>query len=290
MKKCLLIFAVIFSLACVPAASAQLQIDPIIDFPANPTIPIDVIQIPDLNLSPILTQTLTVHIEGSGEVVSSPEGLVCSSEGLSGDTTCTHDFPIGTVVALTATSIDGESFTSQFIEWEGDCSGSGACPLIMNNDREVTARFGALGIPVFALPAPDSQNTYFYHPTETPVKSPDPSLCQPVGIGASYYSEGINLNVGLPPFGEAVDVYLAIQPPDSEPLLLNADSTTLTPLSNGVVAWKTDSSYENIDELLFGNIPLTFLNSGTYQLYLMVTPTGSMSEYYLWRSYFVILE
>jgi len=281
MRKIILL-AVILSFCLVPVASGEPMITPPINFEP---IPIEDIFIPDL---PILTARLTVHIEGSGDVMSSPPGMDCSAGPEDLDETCTADFPLGTVIALTADPTDGEEFTSHFLEWAGDCSGSGACPLVMNGAREVTARFGALGEPVFALPVPSGQHSFGYHPVETPHKVPDPNLNKPIALGAGYFSDSLNLQVGLPPFGGDIDVYLAVQPPGSpEPLLINPDET-LTPVSSGLVAWKEDIGFMNIDEMLFGAIPPSVLTSGTYQLYIMVTPADSVSDFYLWQTYFYV--
>lgn len=279
MKKSI-VLAIVLSFCLVPVVSGEPLMTPSIEF--NP-VPIDDIFIPEL---PIFTAQLTVHIQGSGEVMSSPAGMDCSG-GLGGsEQTCTADFPLGTVIALTSDPIDGDEFTSHFLEWTGDCSGSGACPLVMNGDREVTAQFGALGEPVFALPLPSGENWFGYHPVETPYKVPDESLCKPLAIGAGYFSDNLNLQVGLPPFGGAVDIYIAVEAPGSPELSLIGPGDALTPLSSGVAAWKENVAFMNIDESLFGPISLSGLPAGTYRLYLMVTPTGSMSDFYLWQTYF----
>ena len=49
--------------------------------------------------------------------------------------TATYDW--GTVVNLTATADPGW----QFVEWTGDCTGSGACSVTMDGDKTVTATF-----------------------------------------------------------------------------------------------------------------------------------------------------
>ncbi len=279
MKQCMMVLAVLL-LAVSPVHADTSIFDPI-------PFPVEVIQVPDDIIFPLETYELTVHIQGSGNVESSPEGLDCTSDSLGDTETCTYQFVSGSAVALTATPVSGDNFTAQFGEWSGACSGSGACPLIMNDDKEVTAHFTALGTPVFALPVPSAQETFSYHPAEVPYKNPDPSLCKPFAIGASYFSDGITPQVGLPPFGGDVDVYLGVQMPDSpEILLVGADDATITPLSAGIIPWREDVSFQNLDVGLFGTIPPGSLTPGTYRLYLMVTPADSMDSFYLWQSYF----
>ncbi len=77
---------------------------------------------------------LIVAKEGVGDgTVSSGDGIGCGLD-------CTEVYPAGTTVALQAAARIG----SVFLEWSGDCSGSGACLLTLDGPRRVTAHFGAL--------------------------------------------------------------------------------------------------------------------------------------------------
>jgi len=234
--------------------------------------------------------TLTVTIHGSGAVVSSPLGIDCTHDVLSGDEVCTVEFAPGTPVALTATPIDGVTYTSSFIDWSGDCSGSGVCPLVMDSDKSVEANFGALGIPVFALPVPDGQYSYPYPPVESPVKQPDPEDCRPFAIG-DVSSGNVNLQVGLPPFSGGVDIYLALQSDAVDPntLYMIDDCNVLQPASTVLPPWKTNVTFTDIDQSLYGDVPLSALPPGLYNLYIAVTPAGGtdFSHYYLWATYFL---
>jgi outer membrane protein assembly factor BamB len=73
--------------------------------------------------------TLTVTVNGAGSVNSSPPGISCPP-------TCTAQFPTGTQVELTP------SPSSSFIDWGGECSGTGTCALTMDLDQSVVATFG----------------------------------------------------------------------------------------------------------------------------------------------------
>ncbi|KAB2968838.1 MAG: hypothetical protein F9K18_02215, partial [Thermoanaerobaculia bacterium] len=80
---------------------------------------------------------LAVAVVGSGTVTSTPPGISCPSD-------CTHDYPAGTPVTLTASPAPSWSFTG----WSGDCSGTGTCNLTMSAAHAVTATF------VFVDPMP----------------------------------------------------------------------------------------------------------------------------------------
>jgi hypothetical protein len=74
--------------------------------------------------------SLTVSVTGSGLVSSNPSGISCPSS-------CVYHFTGGSQVILTASPVNGWSFSS----WGGACSGSGGCTVIMNAAESVTATF-----------------------------------------------------------------------------------------------------------------------------------------------------
>ncbi len=246
---------------------------PVYPFPVYPLLP---------------THTLTVTIHGSGSVVSAPAGLDCTHDS-AGDKVCTRDFMEGTAVALTASPIDGMSYTSFFIDWSGDCSGSGACPFVMDGDKSVEANFGALGIPVFALAVPAGQEAWNYPPVENPLLQPNPAHCKPFAVG-DLMTGNLSLQVGLPPFSAGVDVYLAVEFSGALYLINDCNQFKLwTSAMTELPRWKTNASFTDIDQSLYGDIPLSELPSGLYNLYIAVTPTGEMdfSHYYFWSTYFL---
>jgi hypothetical protein len=73
---------------------------------------------------------LTVAVEGSGTVTSTPEGISCGAD-------CTETYSPGAIVVLTA---EPEPFHS-FAGWSGACSGTGTCELEMTSSIDVTATF-----------------------------------------------------------------------------------------------------------------------------------------------------
>jgi len=82
---------------------------------------------------PLPTFNLTVSVigNGAGRVSSNPSAINCPF------VVCSAEFDEGTVVTLTSQQASG----SVFVEWSGDCSGSGACQVTMDQMRNVTAEF-----------------------------------------------------------------------------------------------------------------------------------------------------
>ncbi len=83
--------------------------------------------------------TLSVTLLGSsaGTVTSSPAGINCPG-------TCNANFSAGTQVTLTATSNN-----PNFVGWGGACSGrSSNCPVTMNANQQVSARFNPQDVTV----------------------------------------------------------------------------------------------------------------------------------------------
>jgi hypothetical protein len=81
------------------------------------------------------TLTIAKQGAGSGWVSSSPVGISCGK-------TCQASFDAAAAVTLTAIPDPSSRFTG----WSGDCSGTGACQVTLDQARSVTA--------VFALNAP----------------------------------------------------------------------------------------------------------------------------------------
>lgn len=71
--------------------------------------------------------------QGTGTVTSSPAGIACAS-------TCSAWFPLGASVTLDAVADPG----SEFVGWEGACTGTGPCELAPTGPVDVTATFRAL--------------------------------------------------------------------------------------------------------------------------------------------------
>jgi PKD repeat protein len=80
--------------------------------------------------TPTFPLTVSRQGAGSGIVTSAPAGIDCGS-------TCTADYPQGTLVSLTAQA----DASSLVVGWSGACSGAGACNVTMDAARTVSARF-----------------------------------------------------------------------------------------------------------------------------------------------------
>jgi hypothetical protein len=78
----------------------------------------------------IQNQTLSVTTRGSGTGQVIGSSITCPS-------TCSHAYPTGSTVTLSAHPSPGSSFQG----WSGACSGSGACELTLTAAQTVTATF-----------------------------------------------------------------------------------------------------------------------------------------------------
>ena len=225
-------------------------------------------------------RTLTVDLHGWGTVESDPAGINCTD----GAGACSAKFINGSTVVLLATPRPAdENGTYYFGTWNEDPSRDfPAIAVLMDRSKTVTAQFTALGIPVALLPAPTGSDIYYYHPVAEPELSGPPSM-RPIGIGANPTM--LDIQVKLPGFTPNVDIYLGLGLDGFGDLILFGPGSAISTLSGGLVAWK-----QNVvgvtDESLFGPIPMAGLPAGTYRLFLMVTPAGDMSKYYLWETYF----
>lgn len=96
--------------------------------------------------------SLTVTVDGSGTVASSPEGIDCGAD-------CEGSFDEGMEVVLTATPSSDFVFSGWTL---GPCSGTGTCAVTMAADTAVTAVFEEFGQIVFeslqAVDASDALN------------------------------------------------------------------------------------------------------------------------------------
>lgn len=75
---------------------------------------------------------LTVTMQGAGEVDSDVPGVRCTA-------TCGTDWDTGSPVVLTAKPASGQ----RFVRWGGSCAGSGACQVVVDVPKAVTAVFAA---------------------------------------------------------------------------------------------------------------------------------------------------
>jgi hypothetical protein len=141
--------------------------------------------------------------------------------------------------------------------------------------------------PAFTLPVPAAANTYSYIQTPDPVFDADPSQNRPFAVGDVDHGT-LSLHASFLPFDGLVDIYLGIYAPfiDSSIWLIGPDNS-FQKISAGLVPWRARTRGQ-VDEMLFGDIPLSSLPKGTYFLYTVVTPADSTTPYYFWSTGFTV--
>ncbi|MEJ2683417.1 MAG: fibronectin type III domain-containing protein, partial [Candidatus Sulfobium sp.] len=136
---------------------------------------------------------------------------------------------------------------------------------------------------------PEGTEVISYDPVEYPKAGVKAADMKPIGVGSvALAGDNIALQVALPKFDGPVDVYCAIQAPSLNPetFLINSD-LSLSPLTAGLVKWK-DNVTAPIEESLYGIIPVNVFPSGRYNVYLLLTPHGDLSNYMLYSTYFEV--
>ena len=78
------------------------------------------------------TYTLAITVSGNGTITSNPLGINCGVD-------CSESYANNTSVTLTATPMSGFNF----VDWSGDCTGTGSCVFSMSQNRNVRANFTA---------------------------------------------------------------------------------------------------------------------------------------------------
>lgn len=137
--------------------------------------------------------------------------------------------------------------------------------------------------------SPNKRQILSYLPAGLPLTSVNPEQANPLGIGpVAEGGDSLYLKLAFPEFLEAVDIYLGIhaQAVSSEVFIIQPDNS-LSPASQGVIPWR-ENTRGPFDESLYGHIPVNSLAYGTYDLYVVVTPSGSMNDFYLWHAVFDI--
>jgi hypothetical protein len=151
------------------------------------------------------------------------------------------------------------------------------------------------------IPLPTDRQSWSYAPFESPVLNDDPSRARPVGVGSvATGGETLSVHVALEQFEGPADVYGAYinwNDPQTVHILnpngVSFSTFTINQIINtlatgnppaGAQPWKSNTTGP-IDEQLI-NTSIANIPSGIYTVYLLVTPTGSLSGYYLWITTF----
>lgn len=151
--------------------------------------------------------SLSQNGSGTGMVMSSPDGINCGS-------TCSANFPGGTIVTLYAYPAAGSTFSG----WSGPCSGTAACSVSINANQNVVATFAPVGAADFSVASTSSS------------------------LDIANGGQGTDLITVAPlngvPFGSAIQLSCVVSGPAPKPTC-SMSPTAVTPGSNSVTSTLT---------------------------------------------------
>jgi uncharacterized delta-60 repeat protein len=187
------------------------------------------------------------------------------------------------------TGINIQSGLHQYIRARGLASGGSS-----SGSGSIIQSIKTLFLPAGAdfIPLPLTQESFTPLSVYSPFLGFNPASIQPIGLGAvAGGGDLLGIQIGLNEFEGPVDVYFGFYSPSIDPdniYILRPDNTFQT-LATGLVPWK-ESTIGPVNENLFGDIPLSALPAGAYQLYLLAEPAGSglTGGFYLWTNSFVV--
>lgn len=152
-----------------------------------------------------------------------------------------------------------------------------------------------------AIPVPGN-GTWFYPASlaPVPVLSDSPANARPIGVSLGGM---LTVQIGLNQFTGPVDIYGAFvlssnptavnvlnpgTPTSFTPFTLNQILTAITLgiAPTGANPWMSNVMMPVNAQLV--NVPISNIPSGTYTAYLLVTPAGSLNNFYLWVTFFTI--
>ncbi len=142
--------------------------------------------------------------------------------------------------------------------------------------------FGYTNREEMALPV--GKNVYQYSPVREPVLSVLPSLCEPIGIG-DVRRGTFNLQIALPKFAGAVDVYLQFQTSDRDIYVIKPDSSFERVSTKPSNPWLSNFRGP-INQSLYGEISLAEFTVGRYYISIVVTNVSRTDDSYKWTTYF----
>jgi len=152
------------------------------------------------------------------------------------------------------------------------------------------------------MPVPSSQLFIAYPPAAAPVIDSDPFVARPLGVGpVASGGNTLDVSVGFGPFSGPVDIYLAFtMPGDPQTLYAVTPDMTFQPYSlqsimasmssgqlpTGPMPYKANTTGPVSEHLL--TMPVSSLPAGTYSVYVLASPAGSITHYYLWSTAFAV--
>ncbi|MBI5675602.1 MAG: cupredoxin domain-containing protein [Nitrospirae bacterium] len=157
--------------------------------------------------------------------------------------------------------------------------------------------------PVSLMPLPSGHQGFVYLPVTAPEFSNNPAQAKPVGVGpVAVGGSMLDVQIGLNGFTGTVDVYGAYSLESAPGVIhvLNQDGVSFTAFTLGEILNSVASGIPpagaqpwmantigTINVSLF-NTAVSNLPSGTYIIYLLVSTPGSLADYYLWQTLFIV--
>ncbi len=117
-----------------------------------------------------------------------------------------------------------------------------------------------------------------------PITKSTPRSSVPIGLGlAATGTPRLTLSVASNGFDAPVDCFLAFRlGQDPSNIWLLGRDNKLVNADQGLIPWKENVT-SAIEEIPLKDISLEGLGPGTIDFYLLITPHGSLSDYYLWK-------
>lgn len=141
-----------------------------------------------------------------------------------------------------------------------------------------------------AMPVPAGREFFQYAPVASPVSGDDANTAKPIGLGP--WAEGgelVSVKIALGEFTDAVDVYVGMTTSlsGSSLWLFQYDGSFLQ-YTDRLVPWLSLVPMFRPRDSLLLEIPAKALPAGTYTFYLLASPKGNLSSYYLWETQLVV--
>lgn len=176
------------------------------------------------------------------------------------------------ITQVTSNSIDDSnpSYDNGYLAWEG-------------NDGDSEIYF--CNLDSTDVPLPTSQDAYSYLPSELPsVTGTDPANMKPLGVG-DVSGGTLNLKAEFPKYTGAVDIYIGIYAPAIDPeILIVLSDNSLQKVSEGLEPWRSNVTGSINSVSLYGDLNVSDLPSGNYTFYILVSPAGTLTNFYLWET------
>jgi len=158
---------------------------------------------------------------------------------------------------------------------------------------------------IVKMPVPDSQHSWEFLSTPSPIANSKPSIAFPIGVGSlAYGGDTFNIQIGLGQFTGPVDIYFGLAAPaiDSKNVYFLRSDDSLQSFSvedlrkrkikklekilsnlHGIQPWKKNT-IGNISMSLTGNIKASDLPSGQYDIILIASKAGDTNFFYEWKT------